>query len=631
MTWGARPQIEGTEFIISWFPLSGKSYNIEAAAHLTGPWSALNSQPLVAEQTVETYRDRTAEPVRFYRIRKLDTEPPEVVYLSPKDGAVAVGRREPLVVRLSDESGIDPQSISFSLGSGPPIGIDDPRLTFSEDFLVYTPGADESYGGYGETVPAALSVSDTTGYRLENYTWSFKLELETILAQNVVLIDDASPLKLISVQGDAYIFSYTGDSPGISVGDILVSTDAADPYKVKVVALTDHPETHTIDVVTELPSLPEIFEQASFRFGNAPPEAQEALPLSPAWPWSGAIHIEERIPLDGTVLYEGEQLKVEVTSGFIELMCDVTMGGEIGWPALLESFDLDLTGTVGFDATVKATASGRVTRESEKSILTLPKPIPLGAIGPVPIVLLVTLTFDVGFSAEGKAQGEVTAGIHSWCALSAGVTMRDGNWIPYRTHSGDASPIPPTWNVEGAVKLRAYVEAKVAAYLELLIGPSVSLAPYLEFDGCFSANPFAYGYGLYGGVTSDLAIDLSFLRQHAKSWRLLDWRRTTLEETYPRGTELKPEPSTWSRTFGGPGSDGASSVQQTTDGGFVAAGETESFGAGVYDVYLIKTDANGEEEWSRRFGGADMDFGWSVQQTSDGGFIVAGETYTSGG
>lgn len=86
----------GSEFIITWFPLSGKSYNIEAAADLTGPWATLNAQPVVGQQTVETYRDQTAEPVRFYRIRKLDTEPPEVIYLNPRDGAIAVGRQEPL-------------------------------------------------------------------------------------------------------------------------------------------------------------------------------------------------------------------------------------------------------------------------------------------------------------------------------------------------------------------------------------------------------------------------------------------------------------------------------------------------------------------------------------------------------
>ncbi len=618
----------GSELIITWFPLSGKSYNIEAAAQLTGPWAALNPQPLLGEETVQTYRDQTPEPVRFYRIRKLDTEPPEVVYLNPRDGAIAVGRSEPLVVKLSDETGINPQSISFSLGAGSPIGIDDPRLVLAEHFLVYTPAADESYGGYGETVTATLSVSDTLGRRLENYTWSFKLELETVLADNVILIDDGSPLKLISLQGDAYTFSYSGDSPGISLGDILVSTDPGNPYKVKVVSLTDHPDSHTVDVLTELPTLPEIFERASFRVGNAPSEGQQVAPLSPGWPWRGAIHVEQRFPLDGTVVYEGEHLKVEFTSGFIELVCDVSIGGEIGWPSLLESFDLDLTGTVNFDATVKASASGEIKREFENNIATLPLPPFAKSVLGVPIVVTPALSFDVGMSAEANAQGEITAGISSSYTVSAGVTMRDGTWSPYRTCGGEASPIPPTWNVQGRINLKAYGEVEIAACVEGLIQPSLDLAPYLEFDGRFQGDPFAYDYALHAGVTSDLAIDISFLRQDPKSWRLLYRRRPLSQETYPR--EPKSGTVTWSRTFRGEVRDSGMSVQQTTDGGFIVAGVTESFGAGSGDAYLTKTDASGKEGWFRTFGGESWDVGWSVQQTTDGGFIVAGGTGSFG-
>jgi predicted secreted protein len=82
----------------------------------------------------------------------------------------------------------------------------------------------------------------------------------------------------------------------------------------------------------------------------------------------------------------------------------------------------------------------------------------------------------------------------------------------------------------------------------------------------------------------------------------------------------------WDRTFGGSDSDGGISVQQTSDGGFILVGTTNSFGAGLADVWLIKTDASGNREWDRTFGGGDLDWGSSVQQTSDGGFIVVGIT-----
>jgi hypothetical protein len=80
----------------------------------------------------------------------------------------------------------------------------------------------------------------------------------------------------------------------------------------------------------------------------------------------------------------------------------------------------------------------------------------------------------------------------------------------------------------------------------------------------------------------------------------------------------------WNKTFGGPGYDGASSVQKTSDGGYILAGYTRSYGAGNDDAWLIKTDANGNHQWNKTFGGPGNDDAHSVQQTSDGGYILAG-------
>ncbi len=92
----------------------------------------------------------------------------------------------------------------------------------------------------------------------------------------------------------------------------------------------------------------------------------------------------------------------------------------------------------------------------------------------------------------------------------------------------------------------------------------------------------------------------------------------------------QPPDTLWTQTFGGNLRDKGYSVQQTGDGGYIIAGATNSYGAGAYDVYLIKTDGVGDEEWTQAFGGNDGDWGSSVQQTSDGGYIIAGETNSYG-
>ncbi|MCP4665337.1 MAG: hypothetical protein GY849_03135, partial [Deltaproteobacteria bacterium] len=87
---------------------------------------------------------------------------------------------------------------------------------------------------------------------------------------------------------------------------------------------------------------------------------------------------------------------------------------------------------------------------------------------------------------------------------------------------------------------------------------------------------------------------------------------------------------TWAKTAGGTGDDRAYSVKQTSDGGYIVAGETESYGAGGADVFLLKYDSSGALTWAKTAGETDDDKAESVVQTGDGGYVVAGETESYG-
>ena len=68
------------------------------------------------------------------------------------------------------------------------------------------------------------------------------------------------------------------------------------------------------------------------------------------------------------------------------------------------------------------------------------------------------------------------------------------------------------------------------------------------------------------------------------------------------------------------------SVKQTNDGGYIISGCSENIGAGIRDVYVIKTNANGDTLWTRSYGGTSYDEGFSIEQTSDNGYIITGYT-----
>ena len=82
----------------------------------------------------------------------------------------------------------------------------------------------------------------------------------------------------------------------------------------------------------------------------------------------------------------------------------------------------------------------------------------------------------------------------------------------------------------------------------------------------------------------------------------------------------------WEKTYGGSGEDYGESIQQTSDGGYIVAGHTDSFGAGDYDLWVLKLDSGGNITWQKTYGGPNREAALSIRETSDGGYVVAGGT-----
>jgi len=132
----------------------------------------------------------------------------------------------------------------------------------------------------------------------------------------------------------------------------------------------------------------------------------------------------------------------------------------------------------------------------------------------------------------------------------------------------------------------------------------------------------------YGGENSEYAY---FVQQTSDNGYIL------AGSTYSSGTEfdmwlVKTDSSgnmQWNKTYGGSLDEEAYAVRQTSDGGYIITGFTDSF-SDNRDIWLIKTDSSGNVEWSQTYGGTREDEAYAVQQTSDGGYIIAGTTYSFG-
>jgi len=166
----------------------------------------------------------------------------------------------------------------------------------------------------------------------------------------------------------------------------------------------------------------------------------------------------------------------------------------------------------------------------------------------------------------------------------------------------------------------------------IVVGSTVDTITY--FEDVYLIKTDANGNKLwsetYGGYNSDWA---NWVRQTTDGGYII----AGTSESYGAGGAdlylIKTNATgtiNWTKSFGGVGQDFGSSVQQTTDGGYVFCGYTGSFGAGSDDIYLIKTNSNGDSVWSKTYGGAEADIGGDVRLTADGGYIIAGKTYSYG-
>ncbi len=151
----------------------------------------------------------------------------------------------------------------------------------------------------------------------------------------------------------------------------------------------------------------------------------------------------------------------------------------------------------------------------------------------------------------------------------------------------------------------------------IIIAPHFSIGQVM-FEKVYGGNGYDYGYSVVQTYDKGYVV--------AGSTTSFGFGNT---DAYILKTDSMGVPL-WHKTFGGINIDQSYSIQETNDSGLVIAGYTNSFGNGGYDMYVIKTNKYGNTIWTKTYGGSDWDLAYSIKQTNDGGYIIAGGTYSFG-
>ena len=451
--------------------------------------------------------------------------------------------------------------------------------------------------------------------------------------QTEVLTADSRE-KIASISPDYSSITFSGKNSqieGIEEGDIISSRScekAPRGFLLRVTSVSRSGNQTTLQ--TEPASLEEALRRGSFSCEvDLSPEMASASASSeedflPAAQLSKEFPIElgklVLFDLDGDKETENDQIRLE---GSGKLTSSFHLDGNIDYDPLRfweppELKSLTFTHTASLSAELKLV--GELSYSLKKEVKV--RRYNLGVIhiqaGPVPVEIFPILTIKAGADLTLSASAET--GISQTLSQTTGLRYAGGLWEPISSFRSEFTYTPPT--LSASAEARAWIRPELSLMVYNLAGPYASLTGYLELSADPAADPW---WALCAGLDATVGVKVEVfskpLADKKKDFRLI---RKVLAQAEPKPVQK------WQRTFGGASDEWAESVQQTKDGGYILAGYTGSFGAGGYDAYLIKTDASGNLLWQRTFGGTGDDCAYSVQQTSDGGYILAGYTRSFG-
>lgn len=555
---------------LDWHAIPGHTYRVMITTNLVDqPWQDAVPGGMVAGSVIGAYTEPPPARSAFFRIQKEDTHPPEIESLIPAADAIAVQSNATISITVTDETGIDTDSIVLTIAQWEEVTLASPYLTYDNGTITFAPP--DVLGQAGEMITNILTIADTLGHTLSNHTWTFQLarpaevdddflpltappqgqgvqalaegvpETRIRTLANVQPIDTKAEYHIVSVTSNTVVFSYQGEPPAIPEGKILVSFDAAHPFYRRATSnLVDESQSQiavwTVDIaLTELVTEGSLSSSA---FMSADPSP---LGIRAASSDLNLLHVEFGDDLSGTVLFEDGGLKLHLPqaswgfAGSVDVSFDLLL-------AQLRSLDASAKGTLTLDLSPEAFFNQAVNGGGEFPLVQPVTKLFGGMIGIVPVWVEVIMELNAGYEYSASDSGVVSTRVQAEKDLTFYVKLRQNQW----THNVHNPPIvlesdPIYWQLEGTANAKVYVQPTLTVLVYSLAGLRADIKPYAEFDGQYQLNPIAYDLGLYLGMSSTLGIESRVWYSawgNKPEWELFDLKWPLWTESYP--TTLAP-------------------------------------------------------------------------------------------
>ena len=458
---------------------------------------------------------------------------------------------------------------------------------------------------------------------------------EVIIPATTKVLSEESLGYISSVTEDLSVITFadpTVELKSLTEGDVIVSdVSDATPYGLlrKVTGVTLKGDELVVETTSA--TLEEAIQKAKIEVDWSL-GSQEGAPNA-FLPFAGVACAEDDslfpIVID-TVLYDldgnndttDDQIKA---TGSLDLEADFDFLLDIDDHKVKE---LELTITITETAEMNISGDISLVDIHPEPVVLLSQKLPTVTIwaGWVPIVIVPKLSVHVGF--DGEVTASISAGVTQEAKAKAGLRYKNGDWSPIKELSNTFDWVSPSLDVKCQVK--AYAGPVLSFLLYGISGPYGDVDGYLELE----ADPFKTPWWqLYGGINADIGIKVEVLGDEIADYELpgvIDYRKLLAEAAGEHGESAVPTHSAtpecgW--TFGGDNNAVGYGLIETADGGYLIAGRIEFIsvdGLSNTDVYLMKIDTSGKEEWHQTIGGSYQDIvePFPFSNNAEGGYYL---------